>query len=158
MRRGAAFSACRNYRYALWRRWDEKRPLVLFVGLNPSKADEKHDDPTSRRCIGFARSWGFGGLCLANLFAFCATVPKDLKAAEDPVGCDNDSWLRCLAGEADLVVAAWGNDGAFRGRSCEVIGLLGDCHCLGVNATGEPVHPLYQRRDRKPLPMPSVAA
>lgn len=151
MRTDAALSQCRTYRYALWRVWDETRPLTLFIGLNPSTADETSDDPTIRRCIGFARDWGYGGVCVANLFAYRATYPADLKAAPDPVGPENDRWLRRLAGEAELVVAAWGNDGAHMGRSLIVADLLPGMKCLKTNRSGEPAHPLYQPGSARPL-------
>ena len=90
--KGARFSVDRKYRYALWRHWNgnKERNYVAFVGLNPSTADEKTDDPTIRRCMGFARSWGFNGIWMINAFAFRATKPKDMKAAIDPIGPDND--------------------------------------------------------------------
>lgn len=90
MRSGANFSRCRRFRYALWREWDATLPAVMLIGLNPSTADANHNDPTIRRCIGFARDWGFGGVRVLNLFAFRATYPDDLKAAADPVGPRND--------------------------------------------------------------------
>ncbi|HHC7270859.1 TPA: DUF1643 domain-containing protein [Vibrio parahaemolyticus] len=67
MKKTAKLSDCRTYRYELWRIWDEQKPYAMFVGLNPSTADETEDDPTIRRCIYFAKSWGYGGLCMANL-------------------------------------------------------------------------------------------
>lgn len=72
----ARFSLCRRYRYDLWRRWDISKGYAMFIGLNPSTADKTADDPTIRRCIGFARSWGYGALCMTNLFAFRATDPR----------------------------------------------------------------------------------
>ena len=79
MERRANFSRCRQYRYALWRQWGASADFVLIVGLNPSTADHRRDDPTIRRCIGFARDWGYSGLCVANLFAYRATYPAQLK-------------------------------------------------------------------------------
>lgn len=152
MERSAHFSRCRSWRYALWRRWDHERPWVLFVALNPSTADETRDDPTIRRCIGFARDWGYGGLCVANLFAWRATRPEDLKAARDPVGPRNDRWLGRLAREAELVVCGWGNHGRFMDRSRRVRGLLGRTHALRVNDSGEPAHPLYLPKTLRPRP------
>ena len=157
MIRRAAFSRCGTYRYALWRRWDESRPHVLFVALNPSTADDRKDDPTIRRCIGFARDWGYGGLAVANLFAFRATLPAVLREARAPVGPRNDRWLARLAGETGLVVAAWGAYGRLADRAAEVAPWLGDCHCLGLTAGGAPRHPLYVRRDAPLLPY-SIAA
>ena len=77
----AKFSACRKYRYALWRNWDGSKPYAMIIGLNPSTADENENDPTITRCINFAKSWGYGGVCVTNLFAYCATVPSDMKAS-----------------------------------------------------------------------------
>jgi hypothetical protein len=149
----AKLSRCRKYRYALWRTWDDSKPHVLFVGLNPSTADEKTDDPTLTRCINFAKSWGYGGVCIANIFAFRATEPSDMKAAKDPVGTANDRWLIKLAREAGLVVAAWGNDGAYLGRSKQVIKLVPNLHCLKLNKSGEPAQPLYQPAKLQPVLM-----
>ena len=72
---GANFSRCRQFRYTLWRRWDKTLPPVMMIGLNPSTADAHRNDPTIRRCIGFAKRWGHGGLVMTNLFAFRATYP-----------------------------------------------------------------------------------
>ena len=78
----AEFSACRKYRYALWRTWDESKPYPMIIGLNPSTADENENDPTITRCINFAKSWGYGGVCVINLFVYCATVPSDMKESQ----------------------------------------------------------------------------
>ena len=148
----ADFSPCRTYRYALWRTWDKTEPYVLFLGLNPSTADETENDPTITRCIDFAKQLGFGGLCMANLFAFRATQPKDLKQAKYPVGDANDKWLSKLHRDAGLVVAAWGNDGKFLGRADEVTKQLPHLYCLKINKSGEPAHPLYLKKGLKPEP------
>jgi len=155
VKRHAEFSPCRRYRYALWRTWDEALPRVMFICLNPSTADEVNDDPTLRRSMGYARDWGYGGVCVANLFAWRATDPAALKAAQDPVGPDNDAWLTRLAGNDGLVVAAWGNHGAWLGRSGQVVKMLRDPHCLQRNRSGEPGHPLYLRRGLRPIPYPA---
>lgn len=144
MKSDAKFSECRQYRYALWRLWDESKPYVMFVGLNPSTADETTDDPTINRCIDFAKSWGYGGLCMTNLFAYRSTDPANLRTTQDPIGPDNDNWLKELAKNAGVVVAAWGNDGAYLGRSKEVTSTIKNLKCLKINKTGEPAHPLYQ--------------
>lgn len=146
----ALFSPCRRYRYALWRRWNDRPADLVFIGLNPSTADETQDDATVKRCVQFARVWGYGGLCVANLFAFCARDPKEMMAAADPIGPDNDAWLLKLSGQASLVIAAWGNHGAFLQRSVRVRGLLPGLQCLRRNASGEPSHPLYLSRGLRP--------
>ena len=109
---GAAFSPCGRYRWHLARTWDADGSRVAFVALNPSTADATHDDPTIRRCIGFARRWGAGGVDVVNLYAFRATKPRDLFAADDPVGPDNDAWIDAVVARADRVVLAWGHHGA----------------------------------------------
>jgi len=97
MKTDAKFSTCRKYRYALWRIWDDSKPYAMIVGLNPSTADETKNDPTISRCINFSKDWGYGGLCMANLFAFRATKPSVLMSSNDPVGSANDDWLKKLS-------------------------------------------------------------
>lgn len=151
MKTDAKLSECRKYRYALWRTWDESKPYAMFVGLNPSTADEREDDPTIRRCIGFATEWGYGGLCMANLFAYRATDPNKMFAAQDPIGPENDVWLEMLAKNAGIIVAAWGNHGAYLSRSKIVSALIPSLQCLKINKSGEPAHPLYQPKTAKPV-------
>lgn len=152
---GAHFSRCRRYRYALWRGWSPPQPSLMLIGLNPSTADARQDDPTIRRCIAFARDWGFGGVWVLNLFAYRATHPADLKAAADPVGPRNDYWLRTIARRCDRIVAAWGNHGRFMDRSGRVRWMFGDrLEVLRLNAGGEPAHPLYLPRGLKPMAWP----
>ena len=122
----------------------------MFVGLNPSTADETEDDPTINRCINYAKSWGYGGLCMANLFAFRATEPEDMMKALDPEGIENDKWLLKLANDAGIVVGAWGNNGGFQNRAEKVIELLPEMSYLKLNKTGHPAHPLYLNGDLKP--------
>lgn len=140
----------RQYRYALWRIWDRALPAVMFIGLNPSTADAKSDDPTLVRCMGFARDWGYGGVYTANLFAFRATDPRDMKTARAPVGCDNDRVILELAGKVDKVIAAWGNDGAYLDRADAVRRLLPKLYYLKMNRSGQPAHPLYLPKGLKP--------
>ncbi|MGH8703769.1 MAG: DUF1643 domain-containing protein [Burkholderiales bacterium] len=144
---GAAFSACRRWRYLLWRRWDRAGPVVNFLMLNPSTADEVKLDPTCSRARDFAERWGYGALVVTNVFAWRATDPVALRAARDPVGPENDRAILRAAREAAIVVCAWGNHGTHLGRADVVVRLLGRArarlHALRVNGTGEPAHPLY---------------
>lgn len=144
----AMFSPCRTFRYLLRRTWDENTPPLVFIGLNPSTADETLDDPTIRRCLGFAKREGCGGLVMLNLFAFRSTDPKHMKTASDPVGPRNDAVLMnsCVG---RTVVAAWGAHGTHRGRDIEVLRMLKDerVFCLGLTKENCPRHPLYIRAD-----------
>lgn len=151
----AAVSACGRYRYRLERRWSASGPAVGFVMLNPSTADHRQDDPTIRRCVGFARRWGFGGLVVFNLFALRARDPALLfdavAAGSDPVGPGNAEHLRTAAGEHSLVLA-WGAraaavDGTARPtRVIEDLQTAGaSLFCLGRCRGGAPRHPLYVR-------------
>jgi len=151
--REATFSPCRRYRYALWRRWGEG-DQVLFVMLNPSTADERTDDPTLRRCVAFARSWGYGALAVGNLFGYRTSRPAELHSVADPVGTDNDDWVRRLASGSALVVAAWGNRGRLWGRSVAGREMVSPCHMLGLTRQGEPRHPLYMPAGARPVPWP----
>lgn len=153
--RGADISPCGLYRYSLWREWDDRLLRCVFVGLNPSTADGERDDPTIRRCIRFARDWGFGGLWMANLYAYRATDPRVLTEAVgagiDPVGPTNDQTLLTLAQNAGCTVAAWG---AWHGpdphRPAAVMDLIGGLHILGLTKKGEPRHPLYMAAATRP--------
>jgi hypothetical protein len=145
------FSPCRAYRYTLWREWDPifngGERYVCFIGLNPSTADEVKNDPTIRRCIGFAMRWGYSALCMVNLFAFRATDPGEMMSAADPVGPENDAWLVKCADSAGLVVAAWGVNGNYEGRASQVSKMISGMQCLGFTSNGSPRHPLYVRAD-----------
>ncbi|HKY50413.1 MAG TPA: DUF1643 domain-containing protein [Candidatus Limnocylindria bacterium] len=154
MSAGARFSRDRRYRYRLWRRWDRSRPSIAFCMLNPSTADERSDDPTIRRCIGFARAWGYGGVEVVNLFALRATDPRELRRARDPVGERNDAYLRSAAGRSAAMVVAWGVHGALLARDVRALATLSRrarLLALGWTKSGAPRHPLYLRRDARPL-------
>lgn len=150
LRSGAHFSVCGVYRYSLWRRWVENcelEKMVAFIGLNPSTANEIDDDPTIRRCIGFAKDWGFDGLVMLNLFAFRATDPVVMKAATPPIGEDNNHTIRYTAKRCGGIVCCWGKHGRHRARDFEVKGILKHATCpvwhLGLNGEATPKHPLY---------------
>lgn len=142
MKRSASLSPCRLYRYELWRVWGAG-PFVMFIGLNPSTADETNDDPTIRRCVAFARAWGYSGLCMTNLFAFRATDPSDMRAAKDPIGPLNDLTLQTVASTASVVVAAWGAGGTHLARDREVRSAIPNLTYLRLTKDGHPGHPLY---------------
>ncbi|WP_432797473.1 DUF1643 domain-containing protein [Poriferisphaera sp. WC338] len=148
----ARFSDCRQYRYTLHRIWDTSKPYCMFVGLNPSTADEIQNDPTVRRCIGYAIDWNFGGLIMTNIFSFRATDPKDMKAHPEPVGPKNNYWLKKVSADAGLTLCAWGNHGSHLDRATQVIPLLTNPHCLKVTGAGHPSHPLYLKKDLQPIP------
>ena len=141
----------RKYRYVLSRIWDETKPTVMIIGLNPSIADEIKNDPTIERCINFAKFWSYGGVYMLNLFAFRATHPQDMLNAEEPIGKDNDQYIKKYSKICDKVVCAWGNDGAYKNRSKEVLSILNNAYYLKLNKTGEPAHPLYLKSDLIPI-------
>ena len=143
--RSALVSGCGTYRYTLSRIWDLALPVLVFVMLNPSTAVGSSGGPTIRKCIGFARRLGYGGIKVVNLFAFRATDPADLKRAGYPVGEDNDaSILRECAGAT--VVCAWGRNAAGLARVTTVRVLLANAgakvHALRLAGDGTPWHPL----------------
>lgn len=145
--KGAKLSDDRQYRYNLWRIWDATLPACTFIALNPSTANEEEDDPTIRRCIRFAQDWGYGRLYMVNLFAFRAKEPKDMIAAQDPIGPDNNNWIRWAAKNSGLIVASWGNHGKFEKRDQEVKQLLAThkIKCFSITKQNQPAHPLYQK-------------
>lgn len=153
----AAFSPDRRYRYVLWRNWtDAPSPRYLMVvGLNPSIADERVDDPTLKRCVGFARDWGYDALCMTNLFAFRATDPALMKSSPLPIGYGNESWLRRCGEGAAMILAGWGRHGTHMDREAEVLrwfrGWGYPLHALGFTQNRQPRHPLYMKADSRPF-------
>lgn len=155
IRRGASISGCGRYRYMLARWWGDGDRLQ-FVMLNPSTADAEVDDPTIRRCVGFARTLGFDGIGVFNLYAYRATKPADLWRCDEPTGGQrNDDLLREVLRQSKVnpVVAAWGVNAkpdrvaafmSWRGSE----GVL----ALGLTKDGAPRHPLYLRADARPVP------
>lgn len=142
----AIWSPCRTYRYALTRRWSDG-PGLGIVMLNPSTADAFRNDPTVERCERRARALGYGAFRVVNLFAFCATDPRDLRRADAPVGPGNDDVLQETAAWSQAVLCGWGVHGAHLGRGSQVELLLRAtgvplCH-LGLTRDGMPRHPLY---------------
>lgn len=139
-----------DYRYLLWRRVGPGAGRLLFVMLNPSTADASEDDPTIRRCIGFARRERFGWLDVVNLYALRATDPDQLWTVPDPIGPKCDEFISERARAAGCIVAAWGatlGPGG-RARIDRVRRLLGPMvRCLGTTKDGSPRHPLYVRGD-----------
>lgn len=150
----ADFSPDRVYRYTLWRRWggEANKTYVQFIGLNPSTADETQDDPTVRRCIAFAQKWGYGGMCMTNLFAFRATDPNVMKKADDPIGAENDNWLTWIAHGAGKTIACWGVHGTHNNRASAIKLMLPELYCLGLTKEGQPRHPLYLKKETDPMP------
>lgn len=162
----ADLSQCGAFRYRLWRRWAPRnngQGHVVFVMLNPSTADATEDDATIRRCIGFAKRWGHGGLEVVNLFAYRATDPKHLyrEWQEDPYKVTGDpqnlDTIVDVCSKNGPVVLAWGGQGNVYHQRASVVETqlkrLGrPLHALaGLTKGGQPPHPL-----RLPADLPLV--
>lgn len=152
----ARISACGRYRYTLWRRWADG-PHLLFLMLNPSTADALDDDPTIRRCMDFAKSLGFSGLDVVNLFAWRSTSPDamfDRLGIDDIIGPDNNDVIVDAARRTGMVIAAWGADRRAASRARDVRSILRpfcDVHCLATSRDDSPRHPLYLKKDLQPI-------
>ena len=150
----AVFSHDRRYRYILRRRTGMNERLCVFGMLNPSDADEERNDPTATRCIGFAQAWEFGWMWIVNAYALVETDPKQLWAADDPVGFHNDYFIELAAKRSDLFIAAWGaNIKPERAeRGLEIVRAAGAVpHALKLTRAGIPGHPLYLPKTAKPF-------
>lgn len=178
---GATISPCGKYRYRLWREWrgthDPKNwkwlgandgagePIghpkaCVFVMLNPSTADGTQDDPTIRRCVGFAKSLKFERLEVVNLFAYRATKPSallSLNDSDDPVGPGNLDAFESALLDAGIVICAWGAHGSHLGQDQTAIGWCKphETFALGVTKEGHPRHPLYMPSAALPVRFPS---
>lgn len=148
MNSDAKLSTCGRYRYLLNRTWDDTLEALGIVCLNPSTADADKDDNTVRKCLALTEHWGYGGFVLVNLFAWRDTDKREIKEVDDPIGPRNDSEIENALADVDDVLVAWGDGGVYLGRSLAVRRILThlakNYFCIKQNASGEPVHPLYQ--------------
>lgn len=154
------FSPCGNYRYMLWRKWwsedlwtrRDKPRYAMFIGLNPSVADEAINDNTVTRCIHFAQRWEMDAMVMTNLFAYRSTNPKEMKEQDDPIGPENDQWLLACAKDAVQVICCWGNHGEFSMRGAQVrdeLCQVADLKMFKLTKRGNPIHPLYLPNNSK---------
>ncbi|MFK7860675.1 MAG: DUF1643 domain-containing protein [Granulosicoccus sp.] len=146
IKRRAGFSRCKSYRYWLYREFEHGSGHCVFIGLNPSTGDASSDDPTIRRCMGFAHDWGYRQLTVVNLFAYRTPSPSMLKCVPVPEGPGNRAALRKACREADNIVAAWGTHGLYLNQAHRLAKLWAPyaLNCIGQTKNLQPVHPLYQ--------------
>lgn len=160
---GAEMNGDKTHRYSLWRTWNYDLPRIMFIGLNPSRADAQYNDPTITRCINFAAGWGYGSLYFANIFSFrtpYVNAQKIKPGAEDwwPPLIENirnaatdvtDDFLELMMQRSDRIVCCWGSWKIpdFNGRAGTVLWMIKktgkEPYCFGTNADGQPKHPLY---------------
>lgn len=140
---GAIFSDDRKYRYLLWRIWNIYRPLRNLIGLNPSTANEFKNDPTITRDMVRADRDGFGGIVRTNMYGYCSAYPDVLLGDGDFVGTENDDYIRYGISISKQTVCGWGSFPPVVKRAPEVLKMIPEPYCLGINADGQPKHPLY---------------
>lgn len=152
--RETLFSPDRKHRYTLYRRLHSPGQTIMdrtvsFICLNPSTADEIEDDPTVRRAMGYAKSFGGSEFYMLNIFALRSTQPSFLYVDPDPIGEENDEHIKFVCDHSHLIICGWGNHGSLLGRGADVTMMLHsmELYCLGQNSDGSPKHPLYLRKD-----------
>lgn len=169
---GAVFDPSNRHRYMLWRNLADTEcdtaHTICFIMLNPNRADELSNDPTIKRCIGFARGWGFLKIIVVNLFSIKAQTPALLRQMKVPlVGPSNDAFVLSAIEQSSMVVAAWGNHGSIGGRDEELLEFVETAlssnsafksnshhkglYCLGLTKLHQPKHPLYLRASIEPV-------
>lgn len=155
-----------DYRYCLTRSWDMQRPILVVTMLNPSTADANKDDPTLKRLIHFASSWGYGALHIINLYAWRSPSPNDMFAAPNRIGPRNEFYWdeACTIAKKNggQLLVAWGNDGNYEGQAKKFANIATgkyqlDLICMGQTLSGSPKHPMARGRgrvsnDQKPIP------
>lgn len=151
---GAAFSECRRYRYALWRIWDKAKPMVMFIGLNPSTANESQDDPTIKRVCAIANHNGYGGVYMMNCFPLVSTNPSTMiefyeTSFHEVEDIENMRWILNISKQCKQIVFAWGNFEVAKERAASLNGYFKNAMALQINKNGSPKHPLYCRVDTK---------
>lgn len=146
----AIFSDDKAYRFVLWRIWDVKKPPAMLIGLNPSTANEKTDDPTIRRIRGLMQAHGYGGFFMTNLYPFVTAYPQELQIGRGQL-VENDVILCKVRYYCETVVFCWGNFKTY-GRDREVTDIFPCAMCFGKNANGSPKHPLYLPKNTTLVP------
>ena len=176
MQRGAKFSKDRSRRFVLWRIWNKTKPMMMWVMMNPSIAGETVDDHTIRKCIGFAKRWGFGGFFVVNRFALVSTKPEFLLSYALNETCelllhdaDNMYWIRHTVKRCEYAICAWGCESVSL-RLQRQFGVQPDTipnyikflkpsmkiECLGISPKGTPYHPVMLAYDLPRIPFPGV--
>lgn len=158
IKKSAIFSTSKKHRYLLSRIWNQEKGIICFIGLNPSTADENIDDPTIRRCIRFTDSWGYGGIYMLNIFAYRATKQKNMYEADGQIGIANDAYIKTYSKMSVLSIIAWGAEPnysydkmMFNLRVEKILPLIHNPHYLALTKNGQPRHPLYLKKDLKPI-------
>jgi hypothetical protein len=151
----AVISPCGNYRYWLHRSWVSGRGWVTFIMINPSTADASKNDPTMHKVIAYAKSMGFNGVIVVNLYAARSPDPETLLELDDPVGRQwNDEYIKLALSESERVICAWGAHRLIHRRDYQVLKLIKAVgmtpECLQRGKHGTPAHPLYLPADLKP--------
>lgn len=152
MEKGAAFSKDGSHRYRLWRIWDESKPTVMFIGLNPSTANQNEDDPTIRRVITISKNLGYGGVYMMNCWAHVSTNPKQLLLCDFTTRINNEN-LIFVASKCKDIIFAYGNFDIVKktGRDKELKEMFPNAKALFINKNGSPKHPLYCKSDIQPV-------
>ena len=160
------FSECRTYRWILKRELLIGEKTVVFIGLNPSKANSVNNDRTLIRIINFCSRWKYKNIYVINLFGLIAKSPSQLSKSKDPVGKNNDLitlkilkfWSNNI--NCDLWLG-WGDKGELYRRDRIVLKLIKNFSnynsnennhskrilSLGYSKKGNPLHPLYMPND-----------
>lgn len=147
---GAIFSECGKYRFVLWRKWDAARPMLMFIGLNPSTANQIRDDNTITKVKKIAYNCHYGGVYMLNLFAYVTPYPKELRqnAEEQRI---NDQYLIEYSQKSERIVFAWGRFKEAQERAEKVMAQFPNAAALGTNQDGSPCHPLFQKDRSVPM-------
>jgi hypothetical protein len=172
---GACFSRHRRFRYSWWRHWSD-RPIIAFVMLNPSIADERRPDRTVDRCLSHARRLGYGTLIVVNISPLVATNRFEMYAAPDAAGEPekNARHLTLVTQHAHRIIVAYGaaaDHKSVRPMRAAAHDILSQRHlyrplpidpyheafipelqALRITKDGWPEHPLYVPGNLDPVP------
>ena len=141
-------SQCSNYRFYLLKRWDTTKSIVVFIGINPSKADELFWDPTVCNCNNLAIQWGYGGFIMLNLYPIYQTSPKGItkKSSVNNYQYRNDRTVEriCKINIVDKVIIATGINKIRDTNSIMNRINLNKLYCISKNSRGGYLHPAPQ--------------
>lgn len=154
---GADVSECGLYQYSLWRIWDDSKPLVMFIGLNPATINAGPKNPTIRRAGAIAQNLGYGGFYFCNCFAYISANPKELHAETLAATIKNADVIKRVAASCADIIFAWGNFKEAKQTGIKLIQAFPQAKVLGLNKNGSPKHPLFCKKGTKPFPILEIS-
>ena len=139
----AEFSKDKKHRYYLSRKWSENEQ-VLYVLLNPSKANNIKNDHTINRLITISKNLGYGGFEVVNLYTIINPKRNKLYEKKRKFSEKNKKLIAKLVARHKTIIYGWG---ATENEPNWLSNIVKSPLCFNINKNGTPKHPLYLKKE-----------